>query len=525
MKGITPKELSYVTWKWLKATGLTMDKNFVEQEITTHPDYPSILSVVDFLDSNNFYYQAVKAREEHFKEMQYPLLAHMVEADGTPHFTLVGQAEEWEKKSDIYSKWSGVVIFPDGKPNWDNKAHIKRFGFNQYRELIALLLFIGVTGSIAFTTSLLSYTIFSLLSLAGIVISWFTFKTELGYQNQIVKQVCNSLGSAGNCDNVMKSVHAKGIWGITPSVAGLSWFLAQWGVLILAGYLDQLYLVYAIYFSSLLGVLVTIWSVYVQKKVVKQWCVLCLGVATVLILQATVSCIIFFEILNNISFFSLTIFPIIFITVILLIIQPLKTLLQNTLTKKKIDIELRHWKKDYTIFMSLLQRSKNVDSTTWDDEILIGNTNAPIKITIACNPYCKPCAVTHKVLDTLPEKYPDLVALQVRFALNKGIAGFKYDAVRMILQHIKAGQSAKQLLHDWFDWVGDGIEAEKWKKEYGVRSDIDVESIIDLHEQWTELAGIEFTPTIYINGKKLPGKYDYTSLTYFVKKMIEAEMV
>ena len=520
-----PKELSYVTWKWLKTLGLRMDKSFVEREITTHPDYPSILSVVDFLDSNNFHYKAVKAKEEHFKEMQYPLLAHMVEADGTPHFALVGHTDEWKKDSDIHSKWSGVVIFPEGKPNWDNKTDIKKFGYNQYREVAALLLFIGVTGSISFTTSLLSYTIFSLLSLAGIVVSWFTFKTELGYQNQIIKQVCNSLGSAGNCDNVMKSVHAKGIWGITPSVAGLSWFLTQWGVLVIAGLLDQLNWAYGIYYLSLFGVLVAIWSVYVQKIIVKQWCVLCLGVVTVLTLQATVACITFLDVLTNVSFFSLIIFPLIFITAILLIVQPLKTLLQITLTKKKTDIELRHWKKDYTIFMSLLGRSKNVNSAIWDDEILIGNTNAPIKITIACNPYCKPCAVTHKVLDTLPEKYPDMVALQVRFALYKGTAGFKYDAVRMILQHIKAGKSAKQLLHDWFDWVGDNIEAEKWKNKYGVREDIDVQKIIDLHEQWTKVADIEFTPTIFINGKKLPQKYDYSSLNYFVSKMVEAETV
>lgn len=495
-----------------------MEKSFVEREITTHPDYPSILSVVDFLDSNNFYYQAVRAKEEHFKEMQYPLLAHMVEADGTPHFTLVGKTDEWKKKEDIHSKWSGVVIFPEGKPNWDNKADIKRFGFDQYRELIALLLLIGVTGSIAFTTSLLSYTIFSLLSLAGIVISWFTFKTELGYQNQIVKQVCNSLGSAGNCDNVMKSVHAKGIWGITPSVAGLSWFLAQWVVLIVAGYLGQLQWVYAIYFLSLLGILVTIWSVYVQKIIVRQWCVLCLGVATVLILQATVSCITFFDLLNGVSFFSLIIFPIIFIIAILLIIQPLKTLLQNTLTKKKIDVELRHWRNDYTVFTGLLQQSKTVNCNTWDDEIIIGNPQAPIKITISCNPYCGPCAKAHKMLDLLPYKHPN-VALQIRFALYKGVRNFRFEAAKMILQNLKAGYSAAKLLNDWFEWVGDGVDAKKWKEKYGLNENIDVENVIALHEEWTENAAIEFTPTIFINNKKLPAKYSYTDLPKFIEKM------
>ncbi|MFD2919825.1 vitamin K epoxide reductase family protein [Terrimonas rubra] len=518
MKETRPKELSYITWKWLKTLGLRIDKSFVEREITTHPDYPAIVSVADFLDSYDFSYQAVTADRENFNEMQYPLLAHVKEPDGNAYLTIVSKTEEWYRHTDLLLNWSGIVLFPEKKENWKNI--VNNINYDQYRESIVLLLFIVLTSYSTYRMPVLNYAIFCLLSLGGIVISWLTFKTELGYQNQIVKQVCNSLGSAGSCDNVMKSPQAKGIWNITPSVAGLGWFVTQWVLLMLAAYLSNFDIFYSVYFVSLIGIAVSGWSIYIQKIVLRQWCALCMGIVAVLILQAAISFSGLFAQLNTITIFqsSLAIYLFVFMVIVLLVIQPIKKMLESCNQNKRLSIELRRWKTDTKVFTGLLEQNAEADCTTWEDEILIGNLSASIKILIICNPYCGPCAKAHRKLDALIDRYPDDINMSVRFAVHSNSDNPATNAVRMLLQaHKQKRFNDKDILNDWFDRM---IEEKIWIEKYICEDKFENDELLLKHEQWSNAVNISFTPTIFINGRQMPKQYTVDELIILLPELL-----
>ena len=48
-KTTAPHELWQTCLYWMTATGNPVNKKYCRQQITTHPDYPALTAVVDFL--------------------------------------------------------------------------------------------------------------------------------------------------------------------------------------------------------------------------------------------------------------------------------------------------------------------------------------------------------------------------------------------------------------------------------------------------------------------------------------------
>ena len=70
------------------------------------------------------------------------------------------------------------------------------------------------------------------------------------------------------------------------------------------------------------------------------------------------------------------------------------------------------------MFKNQWEKEQQVDTTIWENDLVIGNPNAPVMITVACNPYCGPCASAHKQLDQMLDKHKGKLALQVRLLCN-----------------------------------------------------------------------------------------------------------
>ena len=57
-----PRELWQTTYYWLQLSGNKPNMKFCREDITSHPDYPAMTAITDFLDAGNMEYQAVEAR-------------------------------------------------------------------------------------------------------------------------------------------------------------------------------------------------------------------------------------------------------------------------------------------------------------------------------------------------------------------------------------------------------------------------------------------------------------------------------
>lgn len=512
-------ELSLTTYQWLTACGSKVSKNFLKDELTAHPDYPALTSVVDLLDAGGMEYRAVRTSMEYAPEFKYPMLAHIKKGTDEQGLVIVRNENELKANNDLASQWTGVLLMPEKNAAWkhaDNDAYIKNQQNKKQLSIAALVTVFAITVATIIQQTAIATILFTLLSIAGLIIAWLTFTTELGLQNQLVRQVCNSINPAGDCSKVLKSKQAKGIAGISPADAALAWFTVQWIFMIAGTWVVTLIPLQIITIQlGLTGILVAAWSIISQKFIVKQWCALCIGVAAVLVLEFATA-LVDIQIAVNVKaglayFFALFIF-------LFLIIAPVKQLLKISIKQKPLQQQLKKWKQNANVFMGLWQEQPIVDCTAWEHELQIGNPTAPVQITVACNPYCGPCAAAHKKLDALLGKNSDKLGISIRFTINVSKPDdSRTKAVQLLLQnHLQNGNTAVALA-DWFEWK----DEEKWKKTYNPDETINVEPVLLQHDEWAKDAAIAFTPTFFINSRQLPGQYSVEDIDDLLTQLTE----
>lgn len=513
------QELSATTYQWLSACGIKANRNFLKDEIMAHPDYPALTSVIDVLNAGGMQYRAVQTSMDYAAQFKYPLLAHIKKGTDEQDLVIVYDESEWKTNKNLAAHWTGVLLMPEKDAQWkhvENEAYIKEELSKKRFSLAVLVILIAITAFTITQQKSIATILFTLLSTTGLIIAWLTFTTELGVQNKLVKQVCNSVNPSGGCNKVLKSKQAKGLWGISPADAALGWFATQ-SIFIIAGtWINELAALKTIAIQcSLAGILAAGWSIISQQFIIKQWCALCLGIAAVLILQfiATVSNI---PAIVNIKAFSL--FLIFLLLLQFIIILPIKQLLKISTKQKPLQRQLKKWKQDINVFMGLWHQQPLVDCTAWKHELQLGNAAAPVQITVACNPYCGPCAIAHEKLDDLLEKYTDNLGIRIRFSIQaKKKDDARTKAVQLLLQNQVQRSDAEHSLSDWFEWMNE----EKWKEKYKPDETLEVKHLLQEHEDWAMKAGIVFTPTFFINGKQVPGQYNLDDVGNLLPQLVE----
>lgn len=525
MKKHLPNEHWLTVFHWVKQCGNNPNQQFCREEITTHPDYPSLLSTIDFLESGGMDYQAVRADASYFSEFNYPVLAHIKE-QGQEYMHIIPTVSSWEEQKEITENWSGIVVYPEKNARWINRENdTYRRNANKNRIISASLASVGLILYIlaAFQIGEITINIFGLLSLAGLVISLYMLGTELGFQSQIVKQVCGAV-SKGGCEQVLKSRFAKEIFGVTPADASVLYFGAQFVMYLLGGF--YLSLLPFIFWFSFTGIIISSWSIYTQAYKLKQWCALCLGVVSILILQVVIS-LITLSITSEIADQSISAIInggglyISFFLLLFLILLPVKQLLRKNGSNQLKLAELKKWKLDAGLFINQWQQEEEVDSSIWQHDLLLGKPYAPLMITVACNPYCGPCAKAHGQLEDILVKFDGKLKVLVRFLCDPQQPGSKINnAVSALLKHASITRNEPEIhgaLHDWFTWM----DYEKWAAKWHPVSTINVQERLAQHQQWTEQSNIAYTPTFFLNGRRIPGRYGLEDIALILPQLAE----
>jgi uncharacterized membrane protein len=567
----TSKELFTIAQQWLIATGIKTNAAYTKEAITTHPDYPAMTAITDFLEAGGMEYDAVQADASYIHEFNYPLLAH-IKQPGNEYLHLVNDASVWDKEKSITENWSGIALYGVKGATFHNEENDAAEKLTQKNKYIAaafviagLALFIGSVfiqlRDDIFLKDVVSASIFGLLSLAGLAISIAALGTELGYQSKLVKQVCGTVGNGG-CEKVLGSKFAKGFAGVTPADASVLYFAAQFILYLIGCFYNPI--LAGIVTIAFAGIAVAAWSIFTQAVKIKEWCALCLCIVAVLLGQIVIAFIQFDA--ASFTVFEPYLFYPIAITLLTIAYLPIKQLIKTNSKNKQELASFRKWKTDANLFMTQWEKEPICDNTIWEKDLLIGKADAPIRIKVACNPYCGPCAGAHKKLDELVDKHPTKISVQVRLLCNPTNAEDKRTiAVKAILheaQVLKSNIELQAMLTDWFEWM----DFEKWNAKWkapsicpeGGRLEeelskepklIDLNSQISLlnsseflspsgriggadvlevllkHEKWNNITGITHTPTFFVNGRKLPSRYDIKDIEKMIPHLEDAFVV
>jgi hypothetical protein len=220
---------------------------------------------------------------------------------------------------------------------------------------------------------------------------------EIDKSNPLLQKVCTGIVK-GNSNAILTGKQAKVFSWLSWSEVGFFYFAGSLltllfvpNTIILLAWLNMFALPY------------TMFSVYYQWRVAKQWCVLCLAVQALLVVGAV-------NVIASNFLFSLPQFSFLLIANSLLLFL-LPALLWFTIKPYILSLQqAKNTKREYLrikfnteIFNTLLKKQKALTIPADGLGINLGNPAATNSIIKVCNPYCGPCAKAHPKIDALLE--------------------------------------------------------------------------------------------------------------------------
>lgn len=505
----------------LKVLNIKVAKTNAITCLHNHPDYPSILSISSCLNDwqvKNAVYHIDKS--EYQDGLLFPFVAHFPENGG--RFILVSSindkginyADELVKnglmpEEEFLKRWDGIALHAE--PN--SESGDKRYASHRFEELLRSFLtpFAIIAFSIFLYTILpmhkLSWTFSALafLKAAGIGVSVLLLMQSLNANNPFIKNLC-TLNGKNDCNAILKSEAAKVASWLSWSEVGFFYFTGSF----LALLVDPTSLPILALFN-LLALPYTIYSITYQYRN-KNWCILCCSVQVILALEAL--CFVFGEQLK----FSI---PVISLATLVSFMIPviawafLKPFFTKAAQINSLKGQLKKFKYNTELFQQAL---KNQPRYAVPDDlmpIVLGNPNGETIITMVSNPFCEPCAKAHENLCNWLKSRND-IKLKIIFTT----ADREDDEKTKVSRHASELSKLNDIdlldsaLNDWYNQSVKKYEI--WAKKYPISLERDTKLVTEKQKEWCVLTEIKVTPTILINGYKIPAPYQLDDIKYLL---------
>ena len=185
-------------------------------------------------------------------------------------------------------------------------------------------------------------------------------------------------------------------------------------------------------------------------------------------------------------------------------------------------LEFLKFKRNFTLFSSLLNNSDTIDTTLSDSqEIVLGNDSSPLELTIVTSPFCGHCRPVHQLIENILQQFPNEVKIKVRF--NVRYTEKEDDLIQITsrlleLYHESGPEKCLDAMHDIYGPLRAKQWLEKWNSSHDKSKYI---KFVDAHRDWCLSNQINFTPAILINGRTYPTLYDRQDLIFFIEELHE----
>ncbi|WP_044399852.1 vitamin K epoxide reductase family protein [Lacinutrix sp. Hel_I_90] len=519
--------LSFLVQALLQNNKIKIDSAELDFQIQSHPSYPSLHAITGVLSHFTIVHTAIRVPVDKNTLEQLPAsyIGQIKSEDETEFAFVINKGKKYKiiysnKKSKTISEaifleqFTGVLVAVE-KDETKPKQQASTAHFQNPLFGIALVLF-----TVLFFNSepSLPASIYFILSLIGVGVSLLIIQHDLGLDSKIIDSICSQESKTTNCNAVLNSKGATLYKHIKLSDVSLIYFVAI-GVSSLLLSLTRIPLT-TLYLISVMALPVIIYSIYYQVKVSKNWCVLCLGIVSILMFQA----VPFFITDVNVSIFSIE--SILLITFSIFTIAGLWLFISSKLKQeqafRKLKLESHKFKRNFDLFNTLLKQSKTLNTAlTNTPEIVLGNTKAALNIMVITNPFCGHCKGVHHLVESILKQHYNDLSITVRFNINTSNLennGVLVSSRLLELFHTESEQKCLEAMHEIYS-TG---EASSWLAKWGKSANASIYGdILEAEYAWCLDNNINFTPEILINGKSYPQAYDRSDLIYFIEDLNE----
>lgn len=525
------------TIAFLKLLKVKVNPATVDETLQNHPDWPSALCISDAFNKWNIPSGAGKIEPNQINKLPVPFMAYthnreyplsiVTQVTDTTIEVYSGNYSKAiiKNKEDFLKSWTGIYLIAEPGEHSGEKEYEKNKRKNLISALIpaslfALIIILSLfsvynqisNNQIANPTGVyLQYVIL----LTGAVVTSLLLWYEIDKTNPLLQKVCTGIAK-GNCNAILTGRQAKLLSWLSWSEIGFFYFTGGLLVLLFAGS-DVTNTISLLGWLNVLALPYTVFSVYYQWRVAKQWCVLCLAVQALLVLGGIN------VIANNyltpifalsISFLTKNILLYLLPVLLWYVVKPYVLRLQQAKNTKR---EYLRVKFNTEIFETLLKKQKHISVITEGLGINLGNANATNTLIKVCNPYCGPCAKTHPKIDKLLEEIPNL-KVKIIFTTPNQPEQRAYKPVSHLLainEQGNTGGNIKLALDDWY--LADKKDYEVFATKYPMNGELAKQGYkMEAMDKWSKEMEIQFTPTLFINGHQLPDAYNIEDLQYFL---------
>ncbi|MDP3912923.1 MAG: thioredoxin domain-containing protein [Bacteroidota bacterium] len=524
------------TISYLKLLKVKVNNSTVDDTLQNHPDWPSLLCISDSLNTWNVPNAAGKIEVTEIDQLPTPFMAYTNNVENSLEIVTEVSEKEIivysakqnkqiiESKESFLKRWKGIYLIAEKI----EKSGEKDFELNKnkafVRSLIPISLFILLTiisfiflirnlGSSKIESDFLIYLQYVILMI-GVFVTTLLLWYEIDRDNPLLHKVCTGIAK-GNCDAILSSKQSKVLSWLSWSEVGFFYFAVGLITLLFATPLNNS--ISIIGYLNILALPYTIFSIYYQSVVAKQWCVLCLSVQALLVLGGI-------NIIVNRLLLPILQIPIDFLFKSILFyllpvigwyaIKPYLLRLQEAKNTKR---EYLRIKFNSEIFETLLKKQKQITFPTDGIGIDFGNPEATNTLVKVCNPYCGPCSKAHPKIEKLLEEIPNL-KVKVIFTTPNDPNHDAFKPINYLLairDQNKSDEIIKHAMDDWY--LAEKKDYERFASKYPINGKLEKQgNKINAMFKWCNNMEINFTPTIFINGYQLPEPYNIEDLQYFL---------
>ncbi len=486
-----------LTIKYLQDLNYNIDTEFYNL-YQSHPNYPSLLAVSEGLNSLKIENISANVPFQHFDKLPNKFITQL---NNTNDFLLLSknnntftiQSDKAKSKSitidEIQKNWNGFVFLID--ENITKKTSVGLPYMKIIYGLIMLFLYVLKSNFNNQNIFYLITTLFGLYFSNEILNTYFK-------KNGNESKFC-SANKEVSCNSVINSNKFKFSKYIEFADLPILFFSIS-----LFGVLFNLFTSNYIGILSLFSIPIVLYSIYLQKKVIKKWCTLCLIISSILIFNGLFFINLKFEFTEILNFIivTLTIVPIWFL---------IKKNVKNNLDKTQENNKLLRFKRSEKVFEAV---AENINSLEEINFITIGNPNAKNVLTLFITPSCSFCHIAIKDALQLLEKYENTVCLKIAYNLNINNLDNPYIKIAKIITSLFINKL--DYIQSIRDWHIEKLDPKLWFIKWEFDDNFVFENeLLDKQFNWCLEQEFNYAPVKIFNNKLLSDDYEIKELHYF----------
>jgi len=517
----------FVLQQAIRSFKIGVSDNSIREFLLAHPYYPSLKSVCDALKNWGIDHYPLKLEIAEIKDLELPFIAHFNTLGG--ELVFVEESKNGEVKyvsqlgkskiinfENFSEKLSGaVVLIVPGQ-----KLRETNFRKNKQNEILNnSLLPLGIVTVLLFSlltffstpnldtsTDLIFWGLLLTKSI-GLIASIFLVLHEFKIHTTIGDRLCG-FSSKTNCNLVLASNASRLFGRLNWADAGLIYFIGTFLYLI-SSTTSSLWWLAAI---SAISLPYPVFSIYYQSVKLKKWCPFCLLVQLILVAEF----LILFQTFQKFVFSSTDLLRL--ATVFML--PATIWILFKTYREKTLEYEREHYsflkiKRNPNTFLALLESDDYLDIPVDTDSLVLGDPNAAVTLTAFLSFNCMPCASAFRKLKVLLDNCSEIKINAVFLVLDDEETPRAIDT----LYYLNAEKGTDKVLDFLEQWYSLPKQAKKQlffdtllPDQFSV-----AEVVRNKNNQYYIMPQITGTPTIFVDGYKLPEHYEYRDLEYYIE--------